>query len=88
MGIVLCNVFVRAFGSLVSTYRLFVVGTCHRSRPSPNQFAFAVRSDCVRRPIRLRSPSNQIAFGERCQNINNYCVNVEVIVCEHTTFTI
>ena len=88
MGIVSCNVFVEAFGSLVSTYRLFVVGTCHRSRPPSNQIAFAIQSVCVRRPIRLRSPSNQIAFGERCQNINNYCVNVEVIVCEHTTFTI
>ena len=26
-----------------------------------NRIAFAVQSDCVRRPIRLRSPSNQIA---------------------------
>ncbi|WP_302824190.1 hypothetical protein [Leyella stercorea] len=25
--------------------------------------AFATRSDCVRHPIRLRSESNQIAFG-------------------------
>ena len=88
MGIVSCNVFVGVFGSLVSTYRLFVVGTCHRSCPPSDQIAFAVRSDCVRHPVRLRSPSDQIAFGERCQNINNYRVNVEVIVCEHTTFTI
>ena len=72
MGIVSCNVFVRAFGSLVSTYRffsvyisVFVVGTCHRSRPPPDQIAFAIRSVCVRRPIRLRPPSDQIAFGSR-----------------------
>ena len=88
MGIVSCNVFVEVFGSLVSTYRLFVVGTCHRSRPPSSQIASAVQSDCVRHPIRLRPPSDQVAFGERWQNINNYRVNVEVIVCEHTTFTI
>ena len=57
--------FIRAFGSLVSAYRLFVVGTCHRSRPPSDWFAFAVRSDCVRRPIGLRSPSDRIAYGER-----------------------
>ena len=51
------------FGSLVYTYLLFVVGTCHRLRSPPDQIAFAARSDCVRRPIRLRSPSDQIAFG-------------------------
>ena len=28
-------------------------------------FASAVRSDCVRRPIRLRSPSDQIVFAAR-----------------------
>ena len=58
MGIVLYNVFVGAFGSLVSAYRLFVVGTCHRSRPPSDQFASAVRSDCVRHPIRLRPVSD------------------------------
>ena len=88
MGIVSCNVFVGVFDSLVSAYRLFVVGTCHRSRPPPDQIAFAIRSVCVRRPIRLRPPSNQIASGERWQNINNYCVNTEIIVCEHTLQTI
>lgn len=88
MGIVSCNVFVEVFGSLVSAYRLFVVGTCHRSCPPSSQIAFAIQSVCVRRPIRLRPLSNQIAFGERCQNINNYRVNVEVIVCEHTQRTI
>ena len=31
---------------------------------------FATRSDCVRRPIRLRSPSDQIAFGARWYKIN------------------
>lgn len=61
MDIVSCNVFVGVFGSLVSTYRLFVVGTCHRSRPPPNQFASAIQSDCVRRPVGLRPPSGQIA---------------------------
>ncbi len=30
-------------------------------RPPSNRIAFAARSDCVRRPIRLRSPSGQIA---------------------------
>lgn len=65
MGIVSCNVFVRAFGSLVSTYRLFVVGACHRSRPPSNQIASAVRSDFVRRPIRLRPPSDQFASAIR-----------------------
>ena len=29
------------------------------------RIASAARSDCVRRPIRLRSPSDQIAFGVR-----------------------
>jgi hypothetical protein len=29
----------------------------------PDQTPFAVRLDCVRRPIGLRSPPNQIAFG-------------------------
>ena len=53
--------FIRAFGSLVSAYRLFVVGTCHRSRPPPNRIAFAVRSDCVRRPIGLRSVNDDKA---------------------------
>ena len=53
------------FGSLVYTYRLFVVGTCHRSRSPSDRIAFAVRSDCVRRPIRLRSPSDQIASAVR-----------------------
>ena len=57
--------FIRAFGSLGYTYRLFVVGTCHRSRSPSDWFAFAVQSDCVRRPIRLRPVSDQIAFGER-----------------------
>ena len=52
---------IRAFGSLVSAYRLFVVGTCHRSRPPSDWFAFAVRSDCVRRPIRLRSVNDDKA---------------------------
>ncbi len=31
-----------------------------------DRIAFAIRSDCVRRPIRLRSASDQIAFGVRC----------------------
>ena len=36
---------------------------CHR-------IASAARSDCVRRPIRLRSPSDQIAFGIRWLGVN------------------
>ena len=35
-------------------------------RPPPNQIASAVQSDCVRRPIRLRSPSDRIASAARC----------------------
>ncbi len=53
--------FIRAFGSLVSAYRLFVVGTCHRSRPPSDRIAFGVRSDCVRRPIGLRSVNDDKA---------------------------
>ena len=53
--------FIRAFGSLVSTCRLFVVGTCHRSRSPPDQIAFAARTDCVRCPIRLRSVNDDKA---------------------------
>ena len=53
--------FIRAFGSLVSAYRLFVVGTCHRSRSPSDRIASAVRSDCVRRPIRLRSVNDDKA---------------------------
>ena len=49
------------FGSLVYTYRLFVVGTCHRSRPPSERIASAVQSDCVRRPIRLRSVNDDKA---------------------------
>jgi len=83
-----CNVFVKVLGSLVYTYRLFVVGMCHRSRPPSERIASAVRSDCVRRPIGLRSVSDQIAFGERWQSDGNCCVNTEMIVCEHTLQTI
>lgn len=53
--------FVKVFGSLVYTYRLFIVGTCHRSRPPSDQIAFGVRSDCVRSPIRLRSENDDKA---------------------------
>ena len=53
--------FIRAFGSLASTSRLFVVGTCHGSRSPSNRIAFAVRSDCVRRPIGLRSVNDDKA---------------------------
>ena len=53
--------FVKVLGSLVYTYRLFVVGTCHRSRPPSERIASAVRSDCVRRPIRLRTENDDKA---------------------------
>ena len=33
------------------------------TRTPPDQIPFATQSDCVRRPIRLRSPPNRIAFG-------------------------
>lgn len=51
------------FGSLVYTYRLFAVGTCHRSRPPSNRIASAVRSDCVRSPIRLRTEKDDKAMA-------------------------
>ena len=35
-------------------------------RPPSNRFPFAVQSDCVRRPIRFRSPSDQIPSAARC----------------------
>ena len=34
-------------------------------RTPPDQIASAARSDSVRRPIRFRPPSNQIAFAVR-----------------------
>lgn len=42
----------------LSVHPLFVV-----YRPLPNRIASATQSDCVRHPIRLRSPPNRIAFG-------------------------
>ncbi len=33
------------------------------TRTPPDRIPSAARSDCVRRPIRLRSPPNRIAFG-------------------------
>ena len=33
------------------------------SRPPSNRVASAVQSDCVRRPIGLRPPSDRIPFG-------------------------
>ena len=41
--------------------RVFSDATAQLSR----RIAFAAQSDCVRRPIGLRSPSDQIAFGVR-----------------------
>ena len=63
MGIVSCNVFVRAFGSLVSTYRFFSVYISVVCSGNVPPLASATRSDCVRHPIGLRSPSDQIAFA-------------------------
>lgn len=34
---------------------LLLLSKCHRSRPPPDRIASAVRSDCVRRPIGLRT---------------------------------
>lgn len=34
-------------------------------RTPPGQIAFAARSDCVRHPIRLRSPPDQISNAVR-----------------------
>ena len=42
---------------------LLLLSKRHRSRSPSDQIAFAVRSDCVRRPIGLRSPSDRIAYG-------------------------
>ena len=45
---------------LLRSLRLVIV-----LRTPSNQIASAVRSDCVRRPIRFRPPSNQIASAAR-----------------------
>ena len=58
---------------LVAAFRPFacVVLLCNLctyvivSRSVSDRVAFGVRSDCVRRPIRLRSVSNRITFGAR-----------------------
>ena len=41
-----------------------------------DRIAFVVQSDCVRRPIRLRSPSDQIAFAIYSYNHRMYFTNV------------
>lgn len=61
MGIVSCNVFVRAFGSLVSTYRFFSVYISVVCSGNVPPLVSAIQSVRVRRPIGLRSPPNQIA---------------------------
>ena len=37
-----------------------LLSSSHGLRPPSNRIPFAVQSDCVRRPIGLRSPSNRI----------------------------
>ena len=51
--------------SAITNPKQVVFGSCYTSRlrPPPDQIAFAVQSDCVRRPIGLRSPSDRIAYG-------------------------
>ena len=41
-----------------------------------DQIASAARSDCVRRPIGLRSPPDQIAFAIYSYNHRMYFTNV------------
>ena len=41
-------------------------------RPPPDQIAFAVRLDCVRCPIRLRTENDGLLCGYRFQ-IERYC---------------
>ena len=43
--------------------------------------ASAVRSDCVRRPIRLRPPSNQIAFAVRSDCVRRPTVISALLHC-------
>ena len=59
------------------------------------RIAFGVRLDCVRRPIRLRSPPDQIAFGVRLDCVRRpttrrelfsllqlaFCRNSVVLIC-------
>ena len=42
-----------------------------------DRIAFAARSDCVRRPIRLRSPSNQIAFAVYSYNHRMHTISTK-----------
>ena len=42
-----------------------------------NRIAFAVRSDCVRRPIGLRSPSNRIASAVQSYNHRMYTLSTK-----------
>ena len=51
------------FGRSISSF--CVCGIALQSQHLCRRIAFAVQSGCVRRPIRLRSPPNQIASGVR-----------------------
>ena len=42
-----------------------------------DQIAFAARSDCVRHPIRLRPPSDQIAFAIYSYNHRMYTLSTK-----------
>ena len=42
-----------------------------------NRIAFAVQSDCVRRPIRLRSPSNRVASAVQSYNHRMYTLSIK-----------
>ena len=46
-------------------------------RTPSNQIASAVRSDCVRRPIRFRPPSNRIPSAARLDCVRRPPVNVK-----------
>ena len=50
--------------AFVAISRVYPASVCVIvSRPPPNRIPFGVQSDCVRRPIGLRSPSDRIPFG-------------------------
>ena len=57
--------------SAITNPKQVVFGSCYtsRSRSPPDRIAFAVQSDCVRRPIGLRSVHDDSACTFRLQDI-------------------
>ena len=64
----------------ISFARLIVYSSLVYSPPI-KPIASAVRSDCVRRPIRLRPPSDQIAFGIRSDCVRSPTVIAALVHC-------